>query len=360
MRAACGDIMAERQDKERGKALLIVRIIQILRRESDEEHPVSQQRILELLAERYGMTVDRKSIRRNLLRLAQAGFPVYSREGTRRIRGRTEAVSLGWYWKHAVSGADAGLLEDALQFSPLPALRVRQLAEKLKRFSSRHGRSGAVQAKNLPRPDAQALAERQKETAALLTAAIAEKKKILCWTDHFEADGKWHHDRTGAGEERRLKLNPYALFAACGQYVLLANPDGEETARLYRLSRLSGVELTDEAARPQKSVDALEGGLAASAYLDAAETVYLEPPARCTLDMQPEALTSLAETFGKRARVLSATINSVQAEVEAAPGAVAAWALPLGGRVKVTGPPHLVRAMKDTAAALARLYGGGV
>lgn len=350
--------MAESGGKETGKALLIVRIIQILRRESDEDHPLSQQRILELLDERYGMTVDRKSVRRNLQRLQDAGFPLCCREAERTMHGRKGSMSLDWYWKHLVSGADADALADALRFSPLPPLRVRQLLEKLRQLPSRHVRADAVQARNVPRQDASELAERLRPAAELLTRAVAEKKKIRCTMDHYEADGKWHHDRTGAGEERIFKINPYALFAAGGRYFLLGNLDGEEAVRLYRVSRMSGLELTDEAARPQRSLDALEGGLSPAQYLHVEETAYFGAAERCTLDLPPELLTPLVEAFGRRARVLSATLNSVQAEVEAVPAAAAAWALRQGGRVKVTGPPHLVKTMKETAAALARLYGG--
>ena len=349
--------MAEQKDSVQGKALLSVRIIQILYRESDEAHPLSQQRILELLDERYGMTVDRKSVRRNLLRLKEAGFPLHCREAARTMNGKNSAISLDWYWEHTLSEAEAEMLTELLQFSPLPPLRVRQLQEKLRSFTSRHSTVGAA-AKSLPRPEAAEQTEKQRPAAVLLARAIAEKKKILCWNDHYEADGKWHHDRNLGGEERRLKLNPCALFAANGRYFLLGNLDGEEAVRMFYVSRLSGIEITDEPARPQQSLAALENGTAPAQYMEMQESVYFGSPELCTFDMDPALLSDLMENFGKRARVLSATLNSVQAEVEAVPEAAAAWAFRHGGRVKVTGPPHLVRTVKDAVAVAAKLYGG--
>ncbi len=349
--------MGSGREKEPAKALLIVYILQILRETSDAAHPLSQQRILELLAERYGMTAERKAVRRNLLRLQEAGFPLHCRETQRVTKGKRGSVSLDWYWEHALSPEDAALLTDALQFTPVREGRTRQIAETLAAFTSRYETADLL-ARTVPRAEAAERLSRQKPLAALLARAIAEKKKILCWSDHFEADGKWHHDRDGGGQDRRLKMNPYALFGADGQYFLLGNLDGEEAVRMYRVGRLSGVEVTDEAARPQKSLAALEGGVWPAQFLEMGEEAYFGSPERCTFDMAPEALTSLMETFGRRARVLSATINSVQAEAEAVPDAAAAWALRQGGRVKVTGPPHLVRAMKETAAAMAKLYGG--
>ena len=51
------------------KKLLIMNILDILRRYSDEDHLLSQREIGELLRNRYGMTADRKAIKRNLMDL---------------------------------------------------------------------------------------------------------------------------------------------------------------------------------------------------------------------------------------------------------------------------------------------------
>lgn len=52
------------------KKLLIMNILDILRKYSDEEHRLSQKDIAEILKTEYDMTADRKAIRRNILKLA--------------------------------------------------------------------------------------------------------------------------------------------------------------------------------------------------------------------------------------------------------------------------------------------------
>lgn len=54
---------------EQPKRLLIMNILDILRRYTDEEHRISQKKIADILKTEYHMTVDRKAIRRNLLNL---------------------------------------------------------------------------------------------------------------------------------------------------------------------------------------------------------------------------------------------------------------------------------------------------
>ena len=46
---------------ETGSKLSIIRIVQVLLRESDKDHPLSQQDILRLMESKYGMVVSRKS-----------------------------------------------------------------------------------------------------------------------------------------------------------------------------------------------------------------------------------------------------------------------------------------------------------
>lgn len=57
------------------KKMLALNLLELLRKYSDENHRLSQQELLRLLESEYGMTADRKSVRRNLLELQSAGYP---------------------------------------------------------------------------------------------------------------------------------------------------------------------------------------------------------------------------------------------------------------------------------------------
>lgn len=79
-----------------GKKMVIVCIARILLRDSEADNPLSQQEILKLLEEEYGLVVDRKTIRRNLLALRDGGLPVVCREVDRVIEGKSSPLSLDW------------------------------------------------------------------------------------------------------------------------------------------------------------------------------------------------------------------------------------------------------------------------
>ena len=62
------------------KKLLILYILDILQKYTDEEHRLSQKEIQDILKKEYEMPVDRKAIKRNLLNLIEYGSSIEYRE----------------------------------------------------------------------------------------------------------------------------------------------------------------------------------------------------------------------------------------------------------------------------------------
>ena len=58
------------------KKLALIRVLQILERYSDSEHPIIHDKIVELLESEYGLIVERKAIGRNISLLNEAGYDI--------------------------------------------------------------------------------------------------------------------------------------------------------------------------------------------------------------------------------------------------------------------------------------------
>lgn len=71
-------------DAKHPKKLLILYILDILQKYTDEEHRLSQKEILDILRKEYEMSVDRKAVRRNLLNLIEYGSDIEYREVSRK------------------------------------------------------------------------------------------------------------------------------------------------------------------------------------------------------------------------------------------------------------------------------------
>lgn len=339
---------------EKGSKLSIVRIIQVLLRESDKEHPLTQQEILEYLETRYGMVVNRKSIGRNLTRLREAGLPVKCREVSRRVNGKDTSLSLDWYWDHVLTPEELQVVIDCLYFSHMPFPQVKQMAEKLKGLQSASFEDGKEYIRNLPILPKNGNGE---EWLPLLSAAIGEKKQISFFYDHYEADGKRHHNCTLSGEEKRYQLNPYGLIASDDRYYLLGNQEGRKDISAFSLALLCDVEISEIAATPQKELDSQAGEERLTDYLTACRFVYDGYPETCTFEADRRLLDAILCDFGKTAHLVSASQEKVTVEVVVSPKALKAWCLQKAPAVRILSPACLVKEVKEAARELARLYG---
>lgn len=74
------------------KKMIIINILDILKRYTDENHRLSQREIIDILEQEYDMKVDRKAVKRNLMNLIDFGYQVEYSESIR--QGKMEKKKL--------------------------------------------------------------------------------------------------------------------------------------------------------------------------------------------------------------------------------------------------------------------------
>jgi hypothetical protein len=100
------------------KKMLIINILDILKRYSDEEHRLSQKDILEILENEYFMKADSKAVKRNLINLIEFGNDIEYSESIRKGKsGEEEIIYTDWYLVRDFTDAELRLLIDGLLFS---------------------------------------------------------------------------------------------------------------------------------------------------------------------------------------------------------------------------------------------------
>ena len=105
------------------KKMLIMHILDILKKYTDEDHRLSQKEIGEILKNEYDMVVDRKSIKRNLMDLIDLGFEIEYSESVRMVRDKAtgkleESCFLSdFYLVREFTDSELRLLIDSLLFS---------------------------------------------------------------------------------------------------------------------------------------------------------------------------------------------------------------------------------------------------
>ena len=139
------------------KKLLILNILDILRKYSDEEHRLSQKGIAEILKTEYDMTADRKAIRRNILNLMDCGYNIEYSESIRMVPNPKTSVpeeSYLWsdfYLERDFTDGELRLLIDSLISSKhIPYSQCKELVDKLEGLSNVYFRSRVKHITRLP------------------------------------------------------------------------------------------------------------------------------------------------------------------------------------------------------------------
>lgn len=139
------------------KKTLILCILDILRRYSDEDHRLSQKDIADILRTEYGMSVDRKSIRRNLLGLMESGYEIEYSESIRMVPNRKTGepeesyIWSDFYLVRDFTDSELRLLIDGLLFSKhIPYSQCKELIGKLEKLSNVYFRSRTKYIHTLP------------------------------------------------------------------------------------------------------------------------------------------------------------------------------------------------------------------
>ena len=104
------------------KKLMIINILDILRRYTDKEHRLSQKEIAEILKNEYQMKADRKAVKRNLMNLIDFGYEIEYSETIRMTpnakTGELEESNIlsDFYLRREFDDSELRLLIDSLLF----------------------------------------------------------------------------------------------------------------------------------------------------------------------------------------------------------------------------------------------------
>ena len=108
---------------ESGKKIIILYILQILRKYTDSSHTMTQQQIVEKIQSDYGLDVNRTTVKSNIEELIRAGYDIQYNEIKRKYldkkTGETEENSIytDLYYQHDFTEAELHMLIDGLLFS---------------------------------------------------------------------------------------------------------------------------------------------------------------------------------------------------------------------------------------------------
>lgn len=237
------------------KRLLILNILDILRRYTDEDHRLSQREIADILESEYDMTPDRKAIRRSLLDLMNCGYQIEYSEAVRMTpnpkTGQPEESYIwsDFYLEREFADSELRLLIDGLLFSRhIPYSQCKELVEKLEGLSNIYFRARVRHIAKMPedRTDNKQLFL----NIELLDEAISRRRKVSFHYLEYGTDKQMHRKTRPDGSVREYVISPYQMAAREGKYYLICNYDTYDDISNYRVDRIADIKILDEPAKP--------------------------------------------------------------------------------------------------------------
>ncbi len=326
-------------------------ILDILRQytDSNPEHRLNQNDIIEILERDYDIKADRKSVKRNLTSLWEMGFLVEWEE-TRRMYPNKDGEMEESFIQHDFyldrdperdfDDSELRLLIDSLLFSKhVPYSQCKKLVGKLKGLSNNWFRSRIRFISKLPET---AFENRELFlTIDVLDEAIAEGKQVAFIYNEYGTDKKLHPKR-----EREYIVNPYQIAATNGRYYLIGNYDKYNNLANYRMDRITNIRLLDTPVKPKEQVEdgkqfSLPKHMAEHLYMFSGESVPV------TFRMKKIILNDVIDWFGTNIVFTDETEDEVTAHVTVNWDAMRHWALQYCRHVRVLSPNDLVQTVKE-------------
>lgn len=321
------------------KKMLNMLILEILQKYSDEEHSLTQQEIIRLLDQNYGMECDRRSVKNNVVSLKKMGYDISMEKGYRLL-------------SRDFDDSELRILIDSVLFSKSISTRqARGLIEKLRDHASNFFNAKVSHVCNLP--DLPRTANKQAMYSLYaINDAISEKRKISFIYNEMGIDFKLHAKR-----REPYIVNPYQIVANNGRFYLICNYDKYDNVAHFRIDKMTDVRVLEDKAKPMKQLPELKDGLNLPKHMAEHMYMFSGPSTPVTLETTEDMMSELVDWFGSDFRVEKIGDDRIRARITCNEQAMRYWALQYGPYVEVTKPESLRKQIIEDINEMARKYG---
>lgn len=313
------------------KPIAPIKIAEILKKETDSTHKLSQAEILGKLDRNYNIIVERKTIKRNLDHLIEAGLPV--------VYDRT-----GCYWDEngrAFTDGELRLLIDSILFSKhISAKYANDLIEKLRELAPISFRERTkVRADSIDsRTDNPQLFYNIEQ----LGEAILSGCQVELTQNHYNLRGELVSYGT-------IKVSPLKMFAHENHYYLYAKDD-EKQDLFLRVEKITDIKLLSETSKYVASNKDIAKFLPEHPYMFGGE------PEQSRILLFKDKLDDFIDAFGNRFSCTKETSRNYELALKVNPQDLLVWAMHNCMSVEVLEPQSVRDSLRANATALRLKY----
>ena len=355
--------MNDRQEHKEPKKELIMHILNIMRRHTDKDHTLSQHRIQELVKSEHDMDIDRKTVRRNLSKLMEVGYPIRFQgsdddagEITRIGKnGAKQTIRTNWYYDHEFENGELSFLIDSVLLADgLPKKHRQDLIRKLEALTSRHFRSvtSKVDMNIYGRPENAELLL----TVETIRQAVTDKRQMRFRYCETGTDCRLYLRTDENGKPREYTVNPYQIIAMNGHQYLVCNLPQYNDLTHFRVDRIKDSAVLDTPALPIRELRGFENGLQLSEYVKAHPNLWSGQTVHITFRCGKNMMNDIVDSFGTELHIEQQPDDRILVHVHAGEEDVRLWALRFADAVEVLSPQSLRERIRETLRGALERY----
>lgn len=314
------------------KKISILYIIDILRKYSDVDHPLTQQNIIDKLYYEYGIEMERKTISSTISLLIDYGYDI------------NKINKKGFYLaERELNENEIRFLVDAIFSSKsISGKDAINLTNKLNRILSKYQKKDysyvykSLELNKLQKSDLFLNIE-------IITAAIKEDKQISFNYLIYDQSGTLIKRKDGY----RYRISPYYLINNYGNYYLLSNIEKYETPSYFRIEHMANIEIIDKKRKDIKTTT-LGSNFNISSHINNHVYMFSSNVITAKIEILQEwAITYIFDWFSKNARVVYQN-NKTYAYIKSNEDAFIYWFLQYQKHYKIIEPADIKQKILDT------------
>ena len=343
------------------KKLIIMNILDILKKYTDADHRLSQKEIQDLLEREYEMKVDRKAVRRNLMDLIDFGYYINYSESVRVVKDKDgkeqESVLFSnFYLKREFTDCELRLLIDTVLFSNyIPYKQDMELVEKLSGLSSVYFKSRVKHIARMPKGKTDN--KQLFYNIELLDEAIDKGLKVRFHYLEYQSDKKLHKRCDKDGRVQDYIISPYQLAAKEGKYYLICNNDKFDDISNYRVDRITDMELLSDRVKPFNTLRGSDGRpLDLQEYMEKHIDMFAGKTVRAVFRVTKDCVSDVIDMFGKDVRFSEETDTHITVTADVNDLAMTRFAKAYTPCIEIIKPAELREDMIDILSAGLEIY----
>lgn len=315
----------------------ILKLLELLRQNTDEEHPMTTNAIMDNLAS-MGIPCDRRTVSQDVATLNDLGYEVMS---------TMVSHEKGYYIEdRSFSVPELKILIDAVHASSfITEKKSQELITKLAALAGSH--RGEVLTRSMV-----AFNTRKHSNEHIfynvdrLEDAILRQKKILFRYFDLDENGQRIYRRDG----HRYVVEPVALVFNEDNYYLTCYSSRHNSTSNYRIDRMDNVEVLNESC----GEEAIQLRNQVAEYTEQAFKMYGGEQTDVVLEFNRNLIGAVYDRFGEDTKMISAGDRCVATVRVRLSPVFWGWVFQFAGEMTILSPAHVVESYKSQAASVLR------